>query len=70
MYDLIKSCSDVFYDSFDKFLVEFRVIFGFSLFVFIVLIGVFSVLVIIHFIFETLKDKLISRKQRKVDKDV
>lgn len=70
MFDLIQNCSDIFYDSLDRVLVDFRVILGFSFFVVFVFMTVFFVLGFLIFIFETLKKKLISRKQRKADKDV
>ena len=69
MYNFIKYCSDIFYASFDMFVVEFRVVFGFALFVFCILIFVFCVLGFVLTIYETLKKKLISRKQRKTDND-
>ncbi len=69
MVDIIKYCSDSFYAGFDEFAILFREAFGFACFVGFSFAGLFFFVGLIGFIYETVKKKLLSIKQRKADKD-
>ena len=69
MADIIKYCSDSFYAGCDQFAILFREAFGFACFVGFSIAGLFLFVGLIVYIYETVKEKLLSIKQRKVDKD-